>query len=147
MHWSYVFLALAHQNTYSKCPTGCPWTQGMAALVGVQSICFVSLWLSYQWNNMLFGCSTYRFHFIPMNFFFIEIYCLTHWTLEGLDVIQANFSNWWLRYLFMKLPSCDCHWASLTYVSIGSGNGLGLSGNKPLPEAIMTPIYDAILRH
>ena len=29
------------------------------------------------------------------------------------------------------------------YVNIGSGNGLVLSGNKPLPEPMLTQIYVA----
>ena len=32
-------------------------------------------------------------------------------------------------------------------VNIGSGNGLVLSGNKPLPEPMLTQIFDAIWRH
>ena len=32
-------------------------------------------------------------------------------------------------------------------VSIGSGNGLVPSGNKPSPEPMLTQIYVAILRH
>ena len=32
-------------------------------------------------------------------------------------------------------------------VNIGSGNGLVPSGNKPLPETILTQMYAAILQH
>ena len=31
----------------------------------------------------------------------------------------------------------------MLYASIGSGNGLVLSGNKPLPEPMLTQIYGA----
>ena len=33
------------------------------------------------------------------------------------------------------------------YGNVGSGNGLLLSGNKPLPEPILTQIYVTILRN
>ena len=33
------------------------------------------------------------------------------------------------------------------YINIGSGNGLVLSGNKPLPEPMLTQIYVAKWRH
>ena len=42
--------------------------------------------------------------------------------------IKASESHWWL-------------------VNIGSGNGLVPSGNKPLPEPMLTPIYVAIWHH
>ena len=43
------------------------------------------------------------------------------------------------------LPSAECHKTSL--MNIGSGNGLVPSGNKPLPEPMLTNIYFAIWRH
>ena len=33
------------------------------------------------------------------------------------------------------------------YVNIGSGNDLVLWGNKPLPEPVLTEIFDAIWHH
>ena len=45
----------------------------------------------------------------------------------------------------VKLPSDECNWILL--VNFGSGNGLVPSGNKPLPEAMLTQIYVAIWRH
>ena len=36
--------------------------------------------------------------------------------------------------LLVKLPSDECHW-TLLMISQRSGNGLVLSGNKPLPDA------------
>ena len=38
----------------------------------------------------------------------------------------------------VKLPSDECHWASLRLVNIASGNGLVPSDNKPLPEPMLT---------
>ena len=32
-------------------------------------------------------------------------------------------------------------------INIGSGNGLALSGNKTLPEPMLTQIHDAMWRH
>ena len=43
----------------------------------------------------------------------------------------------------LKLPSDECQWI-LLMINIGSGNGLVLSGNKPLPEPVLTQIYVAI---
>ena len=40
----------------------------------------------------------------------------------------------------VKLPEYEYHWTSLMISHIGSGNGLVLSGNKPLPEPMLTQI-------
>ena len=40
--------------------------------------------------------------------------------------------------------STECHRASVLKINIGSGNGLVLSGTKPLPEPVLTQIYVAI---
>ena len=48
----------------------------------------------------------------------------------------------------VKLPYCECHCGlHWWWVNIGSGNGLVQSGNKPLPEPKLTPIYIDIWRH
>ena len=48
----------------------------------------------------------------------------------------------------MNLPSGECRKISLvTQVKTGSGNGLVPSGNKPLPEPILTQIFVAQCRH
>ena len=60
---------------------------------------------------------------------------------------QTDFSDWWLRHLLWNCPNMNAtglHWLS---VNICSGNGLVLSGNKPLPEAMLTQISDAIWCH
>ena len=43
----------------------------------------------------------------------------------------------------MELPTGEYHKA----INIGSGNGLLLSGNKPLSEPMLTQIFVAIWRH
>ena len=43
----------------------------------------------------------------------------------------------------MKLPLGEFFW----YVNISLGDVLVTSGNKPLPEQILTQIYVAIWRH
>ena len=69
---------------------------------------------------------------------------LTHCCLgdfkEILDeYFQANYNDLWLRYLqWNKLPSEECHYLTDDQVNIGSGNGLVSSGNKPLPEPMLT---------
>ena len=47
----------------------------------------------------------------------------------------------------MELPSGDNHWTSLMVVNIDLGNGLVPSGNKPLPEPMLTQIFVAIWHH
>ena len=51
-----------------------------------------------------------------------------------------DFSDWWLLYLLWNCHNMNVtglHWWS---VNIGSGNGLVLSGNKPLHEPMLTQI-------
>ena len=55
-----------------------------------------------------------------------------------------DFSDWRLRHILKNCPNMNVtefHWWS---VNIGSGNGLVPSGNKPLPEAMLTPVFIAI---
>ena len=60
---------------------------------------------------------------------------------------QTDFSDWWLRRLLLNCPNMNviglCWWS----VNIGSGNGLVPSGNKPLPEPMLTQISVTIWRH
>ena len=60
---------------------------------------------------------------------------------------EANFIDWWLRYFlwnFLQVILFGPHWWQ---VNIGSGNGLVPSGNKPLPEPMLTQIYVTIWLH
>ena len=58
---------------------------------------------------------------------------------------RANFTGWGLRYLLWYCPEVTGHyWWQVTIVS---GNGLVPSGNKPLPEAMLTQIYVATWCH
>ena len=57
---------------------------------------------------------------------------------------QTDFDDWWWRLFFWNCPNINVtglHWWS---VNIGSGNGLVPSGNKPLPEPMLTQISVAI---
>ena len=59
----------------------------------------------------------------------------------------SDFSDWWLGHFLRNRPNMNViglHWWS---VKIGSGNGLVSSGNKPLPEPMLTQISVAIWRH
>ena len=65
---------------------------------------------------------------------------LTQWPL-------GNLNDSWLRHLLWNCPNMNViglHWWS---VNIGSGNGLVPSGNKPLPEPMLTDISVAIWCH
>ena len=50
------------------------------------------------------------------------------------------------HFKYYVLPLCEWLWI-LANVRIGLGNGLVLSGNKPLPEPMSTEIYVAIWGH
>ena len=50
----------------------------------------------------------------------------------------------WNCYQVNATTGTTSHWS---LVNIGSGNGLVLSGNKPLPEPMLTKIPVAIWRH
>ena len=55
-------------------------------------------------------------------------------------IFKMDFSDWWLRHLLWNFPNLNVtglHWWS---VNIGSSNGLVPSGNKPLPEPMLTHI-------
>ena len=57
---------------------------------------------------------------------------------------QIDFSDGWLRHLLWNCPNMTvtgCHWWS---VNIGTGSGLVPSGNKPLPEPMLTQIFVCI---
>ena len=62
----------------------------------------------------------------------------THWHPQGpwmkfsINNFQANFSDWWLEYLFWNCIQMNGpYW---WWVNVGSGNGLVPTGNKPLPN-------------
>ena len=62
-------------------------------------------------------------------------------------IFKQILSDWWLRHLLWNCTNVNVtglHWWS---INIGSGNGLVPSGNKPLPEPMLTQIYVAIWRH
>ena len=62
-------------------------------------------------------------------------------------IFRTDFNDWWLRHLLWNCPHMivtGLHWWS---VNIGSVNGLVPSGNKPLPEPMLTQISVAIWRH
>ena len=60
---------------------------------------------------------------------------------------QTDFNNCWLRNLLWNCPSMNVTGLNWCSVNIGSGNGLVPSGNKPLPEPMLTQTYAAIWRH
>ena len=77
---------------------------------------------------------------------------LTHWLLwDAAVILNENFQTHIKdRYLenfpwnCFQLHATRLHWK---LVSIGSGNGLVPSGNKPLPEWMLTQIYVTLWHH
>ena len=56
---------------------------------------------------------------------------------KSISYFQADFSNWWLRHLLWNCPQMITTGPG-DLVNIGSGNGLVPSGNRPLPEPMLT---------
>ena len=81
-----------------------------------------------------------------------NLYVLTHWHQRDMAIILIqSFSNWYQGWIHMSI-SCETAagnvtWAHWWLVNIDSGNGLWPSGNKPLPEPMLTQIYHAIWHH
>ena len=70
------------------------------------------------------------------------------WMKFGISNFQAqNFNDWWLRYLLQNCTQMNATGPYWLQVNIGSGDGLVPSGNKSLPEPMLTQIYAAIWRH
>ena len=58
-----------------------------------------------------------------------------------------DFSDWWLSNLLWNCPNMNVIGLDWWSVNIGSGNGLVPSGNKPLPEPMLTQTSVAIWHH
>ena len=72
---------------------------------------------------------------------------LTHWPLGDFTEILDNLSFKLILVIdgwCSQMNATEPHWWK---INIGSGNGLVPSGNKPLPEPMLTQIYVAIWLH
>ena len=57
--------------------------------------------------------------------------------LNKISKFQTNFSDWGILYeTALRWLSLDLTDDYLTSINVGSGNGLVLSGNKPLPAPL-----------
>ena len=71
--------------------------------------------------------------------------CVDHWS--AIDGISKSLHRQWLGHLlwnYFQMNATRPHWWS---VNTGSGNGLVLSGNKPLPEPMLTQFCVTIWCH
>ena len=146
---------MKHRKIFLAMPSFC--TQyGYVCYVLKSPQALVSIWschklLSLDWKWVIWG---HRHAIRPQydaNSLLMLIHELIHWALGDLTFqicsFHSDFSDWWLRYLLWNCTNMHVtglHWWS---VKIGSGNGLVPSGNKPLPERMLTQIYVAIWRH
>ena len=64
-----------------------------------------------------------------------------------MSSFYAYFNNWCLSFLLCNHPQVIVIWSHWWQVNIDSGNGLGPTGNTPLPEAMLTQIYVATMSH
>ena len=73
---------------------------------------------------------------------------LTHWPLGELAILSTiQFSNSWYKIVATRWFT-QCSQVNITEpTNENSGNGLVPSGNKPLPEPMLTKIYAAIWHH
>ena len=69
------------------------------------------------------------------------------WIKFWKSYFPANSNGWWKRYLLWNCPQMNVNGPYWWWVNIGSGHGLVPSGNKPLPEPMLTQIYVAIWCH
>ena len=77
---------------------------------------------------------------------------LTHWSLRGVAAswlydFETHFDDWYLDYFlwdYSQMNTTGLHWY---WANISLGNGLVPPGNKPLPDQMLTQIYNAIWRH
>ena len=53
---------------------------------------------------------------------------------------QMDFNDWWLRYPLWNYANINVTGLHWWLVNIGSGNGLALSGSKPLPDPMLAQI-------
>ena len=107
---------------------------------------------SWHWNTLCITSPLWPVdspHKGPLMHSFVV--ALTDWPLGDFNSVlghfQANFSEWWLRYLLWNCPQMNAPRPYWWWVNIGSDNGLVPSGNKPLPEPILTQIYISKWHH
>ena len=59
-------------------------------------------------------------------------------------ILKTYFINWYLEHFLWNWSWVIGTLDPQGWVNVGLGNGLVLSGNKPLPELMLTQIYVAI---
>ena len=91
-----------------------------------------------------------KIHVEPGLFFFYGGYADGLHGSFNFVIPEVSFPNsfydlisWALRLNWAKVSATELHWQ----VNIGAGNGSVPSGNKPLPELMLTQIYVNICLH
>ena len=69
------------------------------------------------------------------------------WTQSQISKFRTHFNAKYLKYFLWNCHQVKAKTPHWSLVNIGSGNGLVPSGNKPLPEPMLTKIYVAIWCH
>ena len=129
----------------------------MSQYLNYAKYCFTQIWASL-WKGRLHPCESHHFRpptteDCPRGESWAEVALNLRNCPQG-DLIkilgykciinfQSNFSNRWPRYFLWNCPQIiftGPHW---WWVKIDSGNGLVPSGNKPLPELMLTRYYIA----
>ena len=63
------------------------------------------------------------------------------WLQFQIGKLQTHFTAKYLKYFLWNCYQVYATTPRWSLVNIGSGNGLVPSGNKPLPELMLTQIY------
>ena len=102
---------------------------------------------SLQQRQQLSSGWTFHKHFnslAPGEFNYSLKLSVVNFLLQSqISKFQTHFNDKYLYFLWncYQVSATRPHWS---LINIGSGNGLVSSGNKPLPEPILTQIYVAI---
>ena len=67
-------------------------------------------------------------------------------TLKEPNNFQTHVKDRYLEHFMLNCPEKSTR-PALIIVNIGSDNGVIPSGNKPVPEPVLTRIYAALWRH
>ena len=69
----------------------------------------------------------------------LKLFSLVSLKIILLKIISTNPRGQWVKFFTHWINGSNCH-----QVNVGSGNGLVLSGNKPLPDLVMVEEYETI---
>ena len=111
---------------------------------GWQVSCF-SFNISWRWHIFSFKCRNAAVC-LSIGHTTVSVYILQYQLIGFFEILikflmsnyQANFNNWWQRLLLWNCHQMNISGPYWWYFSIGSGNRLVPSCDKPLPVPMLT---------